>query len=106
MGERISTARPTYEILEEQLTVFSKEHSEESKNLQGELMQWGAAVMEAAGVETLGELVVLRIEQSVANINYEGDKTTVEEYVKSLFSPNETGQITADTIMARLQLGA
>ena len=98
----------TIQAFLEKIKKLNEENPEQSKLLYGELMLWGASVAAAEKVpaETaLGEIIESQINFAVQKQREKGRQITVEEFVEGLFSPNPAGEISAEIIMGRLQLG-
>jgi hypothetical protein len=100
--------RPTVQVFLDRAKQFHDEYPEESGHLLGELMLWGAAVVDSGHVTgggTLADMVASQIDYSVQASREAGSQITTEEFVEGLFSENPDGEISADIIMGRLQLG-
>ncbi|MFH1970825.1 MAG: hypothetical protein ABIJ05_00370 [Patescibacteria group bacterium] len=54
---------------------------------------------------TLGEILTSQIEYRVEEHCKAGNQITTEEFVEMLFSPNPKGEINADIIIGRIQIG-
>jgi hypothetical protein len=82
---------------------FSAENPIESKRLYGELLSWASAVATNIGSNLkLGDILDKQIRSGIkASRGY----VAPEQYVDGLFEKNLRGEVTADIIMARLQLG-
>jgi len=94
---------PTTRAFLDRVRRFHEEHPKEFEDLFGELMYWASSV--APSVNTSGEVITSQIEYNVEQIRKRGVEISVEEYIDDLFSPNPAGEISADIIMGRFQLG-
>jgi hypothetical protein len=83
---------------------FGEKYPEEGKNLLGELMHYAASVASLTQVSSVWGVLSEQINFQVEEIRKSGHKTSAGEFIKDLFIPNKEGEITADIIMARLQL--
>lgn len=102
MAETLNSTGETMDILKEALTKFHSENPSESDKLKGQILEWGSAIPSGAG--TLGEVIVSQIENRVSMREPKG-KTTVRQFIEELFSPNDKGELNADIVMGRLQIG-
>jgi len=100
--DRISIT-PTIQAFLEKMQKFEKKNPEEAMFLRGELDIWALAV--GAPGEARAETIANQIESSVGRIRKNGVQISIEEYLDGLFSLNPAGEISADIIMGRLQLG-
>jgi hypothetical protein len=94
---------PTIRAFLDRVNKFNEEYPEASKDLYGELLLWASVV--ASPGETAAKVIESQIEYSVGQIRKSGGQITVEEYLDGLFSLNSAGEISADIIMGRFQLG-
>lgn len=102
MAEQIIKT-PLHEVFLDQVRAFETANPEEGKRLAGELMYWGSSV--GVGNQSLWDAMEAQVEHRVKVYSSEGHDISPEEFVVSLFAPNSEGQITADVIMERLQIG-
>lgn len=92
----------TIDIFKKRAIEFKKVNPEESKRLVGNLLEWASAVELGS---TLGQILASQIDYQVQEHCKSGNPITTEQFVEMLFSPNPKGEIDADIIMGRLQLG-
>lgn len=83
---------------------FGEKYPEEGKNLLGELMHYAASVSPLTRASSVWEVLSGQINFQVEEIRKSGHEISAEGFTKDLFIPNKEGEITADIIMARLQL--
>lgn len=81
-----------------------RENPVEAERLGGNLLEWASVV--SGGEElTLAQVLERQIVFAIERVRGTGKQTTPQEYIDGLFSKNPKGELTADIIMGRLQLG-
>jgi hypothetical protein len=104
MSEIVKSQDPLVEKFLQEAYAFGEKYPEEGKNLLGELMYYAASVAPLTRASSVWEVLSKQINFQVEEIRKSGHKTSAREFIKDLFIPNKEGEITADIIMARLQL--
>jgi len=104
MSERITTQDPLAKEFLQKAYAFGEKYPEEGKNLLGELMQYAASVAPLTRASSVWGALREQINFQVEELRKSGHKISTGEFIEDLFIPNKEGEITADIIMARLQL--
>ncbi|OGM30852.1 hypothetical protein A2630_02515 [Candidatus Woesebacteria bacterium RIFCSPHIGHO2_01_FULL_44_10] len=102
MAEQVSST-PLREVFLDKVVAFEKAYPDEGEKLGGELLSWGSFVGGEEG--TLWDLIESQIRYRAGIYQVEGHETNPEDFIDYLFAPNPKGEITADIIMGRLQVG-
>lgn len=81
---------------------FGEKYPEEGKNFLGKLIYYAISKPpeDSSAWEVLSEKINLQVEE----LRKSGHEISTEDFVGGLFIPNKEEEITADIIMARLQL--
>lgn len=83
----------------------SFESNPHQKNqLIGDLLLWGAMIMERQPNTTLGDLITSQLMSAVGEPCKGDINSKVEEVVDGLFAKNPSGELDADIVFARFQL--
>lgn len=96
------------EHFEEKLNEFSERFPEEGHRLAGQLMLYGGTVAdrEPRPYATLWDMLYTQIMHRVTQHHANGDTAMIPEmFIDFLFAPNTAGEISAEIIMGRLQVG-
>lgn len=102
MSETLIPHRSIIDIFEARAIEFQKVNPVESRKLAGNLLEWASAIPIEG---TIGDIVASQISFILENGRKTEPTLTAEQVVEGLFSPNPKGEIDADIIMGRLQLG-
>lgn len=104
MPEKIKPQDPLKRTFLQEAYAFGEKYPEEGKNLLGELVLYAASVASLTQPSSVWGVLSEQINFQVEEIRKSGHKISAGEFIKDLFIPNKEGEITADIIMARLQL--
>ena len=96
---------PTLQIFLDRVTRFSDKYPEEGKILYGSLLEWASSPEIAARVNSLGEAIESQITSCIDEMRKHGRKVSVAKFIEGLFLPNPAGEISADIVMGRFQMG-
>lgn len=92
----------TIDFFELKAAEFKKTHPKESKIMWGEIYDWGAEMVEEC---SLKKAITTQIERRIKERNLSGESISPEQFIEELFCPDCTGEITAEVITRRLQIG-
>jgi|WetSurSiteA1Bulk_404760.scaffolds.fasta_scaffold00041_3 hypothetical protein len=106
MTERLLQEVATIDIFERRAIQFQRENHLESRKLAENILEWASIVAEETyEYKTIGDILASQINFRVQEIKDSGHQITTEQYIEDLFCPNCRGEIDADIIMGRLQIG-
>lgn len=105
MEERLRAGDPLRRKFLERAKAFSDKYPKEGKTLLGDLMLYGSFAPGMGGDATLWDIIKSQINHRVSISQQRGNIKTAEDFIDQLFEPNNSGEITADIIMGRLQIG-
>jgi hypothetical protein len=92
----------TIDLFELKAAEFERTHPKEAKIMWGEIYDWGATAIEDC---SLKNAIVAQIELRIEERRLSGKPITPEQFIEELFCPDCRGEVVAETITSRLQIG-
>lgn len=103
--ERQRAPDPLRKKFLEKVIAFSEKYPYQGKVLQGQLMLYASYVPGIDEKRTVWDIIKSQIDYQVGKHNGAGSSISAKDFIDYLFEPNPAGEIDAEIIMARLQIG-